>query len=171
MIKFKLNEGVSLPQYATQGDVGMDITAQSILAVFQGDKEVTGDKLEKIKAGFERAGYIKLRSLERMLFGSGVFAELPDNLELQVRSRSGMAAKKGLVVANSPGTIDPGYRGEIGVILFNSTPFLNEVKKGDRIAQLVPKEVIRPKSVEVSSEEFNDGTERGSSGFGSTGER
>lgn len=169
MIKFKLKEGVDLPKYESKQAVGLDVVANSIIKAFKGDTEIVGEKLEKVRTGFEERGYIKLRPFERILFGTGVFAELPDNIELQVRSRSGMALKKGLFVANQPGTIDPDYRGEIGVIIYNSTPFLNKVEKGDRIAQVVPKEIIRPTAYQVTEEEFDSNTERGEGGFGSTG--
>jgi dUTP pyrophosphatase len=169
MIGFRLSGGASLPKYETPGAVGMDVTAQSILKVFKGDEEVTGERLDKIRTGFEERGYIKLRSLERILFGTGLSPKLPNDLELQVRSRSGLALKRGLVVANQPGTVDPDYRGEIGIILLNTTPFLNKVEKGDRIAQLVPKEVIRPQVTQILTEEYSVETDRGSGGFGSTG--
>jgi len=168
-IKLKLKEGVELPKFESTEAVGMDITAHSIIKVFKGDEEVTGEKLEKIKQGFEDRGFIKLRSLERILFGTGVYAQLPNDMELQVRSRSGVALKRGLFVGNQPGTIDPDYRGEIGIILYNSTPFLNKVTKGDKIAQLVPKKVIRPTVYQVEDSVFDDETERGANGFGSTG--
>ena len=164
-IKLKLDEGVTAPKFESDYAVGMDVTAHKIIKVFKGDEEVTGDKLNKIKQGFEDRGYIKLRSLERILFGTGIKAELPNDVELQVRSRSGISLKRGLVVANQPGTVDPDYRGEIGIILFNSTPFLNKVDKGERIAQIVPKEVIRP--IVSVIEELSE-TDRGEAGFGST---
>lgn len=167
MIQFKLKEGVNLPSYESDQAVGLDVTANSILEVFKGNTETKGEKLERIKEGFEQRGFINLRSLERILFGTGIYAQLPENIELQVRSRSGIALKRGLICANQPGTIDPDYRGEIGIILFNSTPFLNRVEKGERIAQLVPKEIIRPAILQV--QKVNTDTERGNNGFGSTG--
>lgn len=172
MIKFLVEEGVSLPKYGTELASGMDVTAFKILKVFRGDREVEPENLEKIQKGFEERGYIKLRSLERILFGTGIKAVLPENLELQVRSRSGISLKRGLSVINSPGTVDADYRGEIGVILYNSTPFLNKVEKGERIAQLIPAEVARPEIEQITEGEFNIlnlKTERGSGGFGSTG--
>ena len=167
MIKFKLEKGIDLPKYEYEGAVGLDVSSNSIIAVFKGDQAVTGEKLEKIKENFNNRGYIKLRAFERVLFGTGItVAEMHPNLELQVRSRSGISLKRGLNVFNSPGTVDSDYRGEIGVILYNSTPFLNQVDKGERIAQIVPKEAIRPDITEC-----NDITEsnRNSDGFGSTG--
>lgn len=167
MIKFKLEKGIDLPKYASEGAVGLDVSSNSILKVFKGDQEVVGDKLEKIKENFNARGYIKLRAFERVLFGTGItVADMHPNLELQVRSRSGISLKRGLNVFNSPGTVDSDYRGEIGVILYNSTPFLNQVDKGERIAQIVPKEAIRPDITQC-----DDITEsnRNSDGFGSTG--
>ena len=89
-------------------------------------------------------------------------------IELQVRSRSGMTLKQGLIVANQPGTIDEDYRGTIGVILMNSTPFLSEIKKGERIAQIVPGYV--PAYKIDFTEEVTE-TERGNKGFGSSGKK
>lgn len=169
-INFIADEGVELPKYATKGSSGMDVTAVKILQVFRGDREIDPENLEKVQESFEVRGYIKLRSLERILFGTGLKATLPTNTELQVRSRSGMALKRGLCVLNSPGTIDEDYYGEIGVILYNSTPFLNKVDKGERIAQLVSMAVLKPTPCQSDSDVFEGTSEgRGSSGFGSTG--
>lgn len=167
MIKFKLEENVTLPKYQSEGAVGMDVIANSIIKVFKGDVEITGEKLKKIKEGFKERGYIKLRPFERMLFGTGVtLAKMDNDLEIQVRSRSGKALKQGLIVINQPGTIDPDYRGEIGVIIYNSSPFLNKIELSERIAQLVVNEIVKPK-IEVVSEVSK--TKRGFDGFGSTG--
>jgi dUTP pyrophosphatase len=170
MIKFKLNEGVKLPQYETEKAVGMDITANTILKVYKGDEEITGERLEKVQHSFERNNYIKIRGYERILFGTGLYADIPENIELQVRPRSGFSLKKGLIVTNSPGTIDPDYKGEIGIIISNTTSQLNTIIKGERIAQLVPKEVIRPAIEEIQAEDYTIDTERGEKGYGSTGE-
>lgn len=170
MIKFKLKEGVDLPKYESKQAVGLDVVANSIIKAFKGDTEIVGDKLEKMRQGFEQRGYIKLRPFERILFGTGVYAQLSNNIELQIRSRSGISLKRGLFVANQPGTIDPDYRGEIGVIIYNSTPFLNKIENGDRIAQLIPKEIIRPYTYIITEEDFDSNTERGEDGFGSTDE-
>ena len=168
MIKFKLEEGVQLPKYETEGAVGLDVVANSVIAVYKGDKELEGDKLEAVKEGFKR-GYIKLRPFERILFGTGIKADISDDFEIQVRARSGKTLKQGLTVLNSPGTIDSDYTGEIGVILYNSTPFLATVNKGERIAQLVPKKVDRPVIYQIGIDEFEENSGRGSKGFGSTG--
>jgi dUTP pyrophosphatase len=167
MIKFNIEKGVKLPKYESENAVGFDVVACNILKVFKGDLEVSEEKFNKMKEGFIERGYIKIRPFERILFSTGLtVAHLPDNIELQIRSRSGVALKRGLFVANQPGTVDPDYRGVIGVILYNSTPFLNKVEMNERIAQIVPKQIIRP-AIELS-EHITD-TERGSDGFGSSG--
>ncbi len=103
---------------------------------------------------------------DRLLIPTGIFLEIPEQYEAQIRSRSGLALKKGITVLNSPGTVDADYRGEIGVILFNSskTPF--QINPSDRIAQLIFTKVI--KANWENSEELNT-TKRSSAGFGSTG--
>lgn len=171
MIKFKLEEGVELPKYETPGASGFDVIAHSILKAYKGDTEITGEKLNKMKQGFLDRGYIKLRPFERILFHTGLtIADMDEgpgiDIEIQVRARSGVALKRGLMVANAPGTIDSDYRGVAGVILYNSTPFLNKVEKGERIAQFVPCTVYRPE-IESSNEITN--TQRGEGGYGSTG--
>lgn len=166
LVRFKLEEGINLPKYETEGSAGMDVTANSIIKAYKGDVEITGEKFEKMKEGFKERGYIKLRPFERILFGTGVtVAELAQGFELQVRSRSGVSLKRGLLVANSPGTVDSDYRGEVGVIIYNSTPFLNQVTKGEKIAQLVSS--FAPKLVIESTEEVSI-TDRGAGGYGST---
>jgi dUTP pyrophosphatase len=107
-----------------------------------------------------------INPLERALIKTGLFIELPSGYEAQVRTRSGMALKKGLSVLNSPGTIDADYRGEIGVILVNISNEKQEIKDGDRVAQLVIASVEQPILIEVN--ELNK-TPRGTGGFGSTG--
>ena len=109
---------------------------------------------------------ITLGPLERALVPTGLYVELPAGYEMQVRPRSGLAAKHGLSLVNSPGTVDPDYRGEIKVILVNlsNTPY--ELKPGERVAQLV---VARFTRVEWESVEVLGETERGAGGFGSTG--
>lgn len=168
MIKFKLEEGIELPKFESALASGFDVVAHSIIKVYKGDKEVTGEKLDKVRQSFNERGYIKLRPFERVLFGTGLtLADINTSLEIQVRPRSGVSLKRGLFVANSPGTIDADYRGACGVIIYNSTPFLNQVDKGERIAQFVPSYVAeRP---EITSSEDVSSTERGEGGFGSSG--
>ena len=102
------------------------------------------------------------------LVPTGVFIELPVNYEAQVRPRSGLALKHNITLTNSPGTIDAGYRGEVGVIMFNHGPEEFAVKRGDRIAQMVIAEL--PKTELLLSDELN-ATDRGTGGFGSTGKQ
>ncbi|MCK5685842.1 dUTP diphosphatase, partial [bacterium] len=100
------------------------------------------------------------------LVKTGLAAELPQELEIQVRSRSGLALKKGIFCLNAPGTVDAGYRNEIGVILANFSDEDFEVKSGDRVAQLIFQIPRHPELIEV--EELGE-SDRGQGGFGSTG--
>ncbi len=138
-IKFKLEGGAQLPLYKTEGSSGMDV--QSIV-----DKCIEPGKWALVE--------------------TGLYAEIPEGYEIQVRSRSGLAFKNGVFVLNSPGTIDADYRGEIKIILanFSDTPFA--ISKGDRIAQLVVAQVTKA-SICVT-ESVNE-TKRGAGGFGHTG--
>ena len=105
---------------------------------------------------------------ERKLIKTGLFLEIPEGYEAQVRPRSGLALKNGITVLNSPGTIDADYRGEIGVILINHSAEIFEINSGDRIAQLVFAKVEQ--AVWYETESLNE-TERGEGGFGSTGKK
>lgn len=129
------------PNYETEGAAGMDL-----------------------RANIEES--ITLKPLERAIVKTGLFIALPVGFEAQVRPRSGLAAKKGITVLNSPGTVDADYRGEIGVILVNLSNEAFIVKDGERIAQLIiaKHERVNWQEVAILSE-----TERGSGGFGSTG--
>ena len=109
---------------------------------------------------------ITLKPLERTLVKTGVFLEIPEGYEAQVRPRSGLALKKGVTVLNSPGTIDADYRGEVGVILINLSNEDFVIENGERIAQLVFAKVEQAQWLEV--ETLSD-TTRGEGGFGSTG--
>jgi dUTP pyrophosphatase len=158
-VKIKLlRDEAKLPFYATEGASGMDVCAcfQSAddIKSPQGIVSVIGESL------FIQPG-------QRALVPTGISLSLPNQVEAQVRPRSGLALKQGLTVLNSPGTIDSDYRGEVGVILVNHSPTVQEVKNGDRIAQLVFAEVWKP--VEVEEVAVLDSTERGDGGFGSTG--
>jgi|TARA_B100000809_G_scaffold263831_1_gene318038 dUTP pyrophosphatase len=107
-----------------------------------------------------------IKPLERALIKTGLYIELPKSYEAQVRSRSGLALKKGITVLNSPGTIDADYRGEIGVILINLSNENFNISTGDRIAQLV---VSKHERVDWELRKSLDQTNRGDRGFGSTG--
>ena len=139
-VKVINKSGYELPMYKTEGSAGMDLVS-------------TVD--------------IMLAPLNKTIIPTGIYVEIPVGYELQIRSRSGLAAGQGLVVLNSPGTIDSDYRGEIGVILYNSNNRTSiAINKGDRIAQAVLAQYERIEWVEV--EELSE-TERGEGGFGSTG--
>jgi len=109
---------------------------------------------------------ISLKPLERTLVKTGLFIELPEGYEAQVRPRSGLAYKKGITVLNSPGTIDADYRGEIGVILVNLSAEEFIIENGERVAQMVIAKHEQANWVEVETLEVS---ERGTGGFGSTG--
>ena len=106
------------------------------------------------------------KTINKAIIPTGIYLEIPDGYECQIRSRSGLAAKHGLNVMNSPGTIDSGYRGEIKVILHNHHFQSYDVKKGDRVAQMVFAPVTIAEFVNV--EELTN-SERGEGGLGSTG--
>ena len=131
----------ALPNYETIASAGMDLRANL-------DEPVV------------------LSPLGRAVIKTGLFIELPIGYEAQVRPRSGLAAKKGITVLNSPGTVDSDYRGEIGVILVNLSGEAFTVENGERIAQLVITRHERAEWIEV--EELTE-TTRGAGGFGSTG--
>ncbi|MCR5861207.1 dUTP diphosphatase [Flavobacterium sp. J372] len=109
---------------------------------------------------------VTLTPLGRAIIGTGLFIELPIGYEAQVRPRSGLAAKKGVTVLNSPGTVDADYRGEIGVILVNLSNEPFTVENGERIAQLV---IAKHERAEWLEAELLTETSRGAGGFGSTG--
>jgi len=111
---------------------------------------------------------VVLKSLQRAMIPTGLFIELPEGYEAQIRPRSGLAAKKGITVLNAPGTIDADYRGEIQVILVNLSDQEFRVENGERIAQMV---VSAHERVEWTAADQLLETERGSGGFGSTGAR
>ena len=104
--------------------------------------------------------------MERKLIPTGLFIELPNGYEAQVRPRSGLALKRGLTVVNAPGTIDADYRGEIGVPMINLSNEYQTINNGDRIAQMI---IAKHETIEWQMVEKIDETARGTSGFGSSG--
>ncbi len=130
-----------LPEYSTAGSAGMDLRANLETPVV-------------------------LKSLERSLIPTGLFIELPDGYEAQVRPRSGLAIKQGLTCLNSPGTIDADYRGEVKVILINLSHEPQTIQHGDRIAQMVVHSVGQVAWEPVSAIGV---TQRNDGGFGHTG--
>ena len=137
----RLSKEVPLPKYETDGSSGLDLAAFI-------------DKNIEIKPG------------KSEIIPTGLSVAIPKNFEIQIRPRSGLAAKKQVSVLNTPGTIDADYRGEIKVILINLSDKVFIVEKGLRIAQMVVCPVIKVSLKEVTNLEI---TERGSGGFGSTG--
>lgn len=117
-----------------------------------------------VRADLEQG--VTLAPLGRAMIPTGLYVELPEGYEMQVRPRSGLAAKHGITVLNSPGTIDADYRGEIRIILVNLSGEAFTIEPGERIAQLV---VARHEQVEWEPVEELGTTERGTGGFGSTG--
>ncbi|CAM4071756.1 MULTISPECIES: dUTP diphosphatase [Gillisia] len=111
---------------------------------------------------------ITLKPLERAIVKTGLFMELPLGFEAQVRPRSGLAAKKGITVLNSPGTIDADYRGEIGVILVNLSNEDFVIENGERVAQMV---IAKHEQITWEQVEVLEDTSRGAGGFGSTGNK
>ena len=121
-------------------------------------------------AGMDLRAYIEspvsLKPLERKLVPTGLYIELPEGFEAQIRPRSGLAYKHGISIVNAPGTIDADYRGEIGVLLVNLSDQVFEINPGDRIAQMV---VARHEKVDWQEVELLTETSRGAGGYGHTG--
>ena len=139
-LRFKrIHPDAVLPAYAHPSDAGMDVRSVADLVIPAGG---------------------------RALVPTGLVAITPPMYEIQVRPRSGLALKHGVTVLNTPGTIDSGYRGEIGVILANFGDREFSVSKGDKVAQLVFAPVVQP---EIEETDTIDDTDRGAGGFGSTG--
>jgi dUTP pyrophosphatase len=130
-----------LPEYATSGSSGMDIRASL-------------------------SAPLVLKQMQRELVPTGLFIELPENFEAQIRPRSGLAIKQGITCLNTPGTIDADYRGEIKIILINLSEKEQVINPGDRIAQMVIQQVQKASWIKT---EILSETERSDGGFGHTG--
>lgn len=135
------SEDLPLPAYATSGSSGMDLYADV-------DQEVT------------------LLPGETRLVSSGIYLSIPEGYEAEIRPRSGLALKHGISLVNTPGTIDADYRGLVGLIMINHGKEPFRIKRGDRVAQMVIKEVVR---AELRAAEELDETARSAGGFGHTG--
>lgn len=131
----------NLPTYATPGSAGLDLKANT-------DEPIV------------------LKPMERYIFPTGLYIQLPIGYEAQIRPRSGLACKYGITVANSTGTIDPDYRGEIGVCLVNLSTDNFMIHPGERIAQMV---ISKCEQIDWKEVKVLDDTERGEGGFGHTG--
>jgi dUTP pyrophosphatase len=136
----KLQKNIILPEYKTDGSSGMDLMANV-------------EQTVKISPG------------EKKIISTGIMVAIPEQYEIQIRPRSGLAAKNGISVLNTPGTIDSDYRGEIKIILINLGKDIFEIKKNDRIAQMIVCPIIK---VELEEVESLPETVRGKGGFGST---
>lgn len=112
---------------------------------------------------------IWIQSLDRKLVGTGIHLDIPQGYEIQIRSKSGLALNQGLMVLNSPGTVDQGYTGEIQVIIFNTTKNRIKLEKGQKIAQAVLCPVVSGKWINVVEKDKLDSKDRNENGFGSTG--
>ena len=130
---------------------------------------LVGDSGFDIRASLKES--VTLKPLERKLITTGLSFELSPNTELQIRPRSGMALKHGITVLNTPGTVDEGYRGDVGVIIINLSNEKYTINNGDKIAQGVIMNVIGQGISELVNSEELSNTERGSDGFGSTGKK
>jgi len=137
----KIDDSAVIPNYAHEGDAGLDLYAVKELILEPG---------------------------ERGLVHTGIQIELPKNTEAQIRPRSGLALKNGITTLNSPGTIDEGYRGEIGIILINHGNEVFKVELGMKIAQMVIKPVVKVDVIEIEELSLS---ERNQKGFGSSGTR
>ncbi len=135
----KINNDAVVPHYVHKGDAGMDLYSVEEVILAAG---------------------------ERKLIGTGLKFEIPMGFELQVRPKSGLAANFGVTVLNTPGTVDSGYRGEVKVILYNSSKNEYQVKKGEKIAQAV---IAKYEEAEIEEVAELSETSRGDGGFGSTG--
>ena len=136
----KLHKNIILPEYKTDGSSGMDLMANV-------------EQTVKILPG------------EKKIISTGIMVAIPEQYEIQIRPRSGLAAKNGISILNTPGTIDSDYRGEIKIILINLGKYTFEINKNDRIAQMIVCPIIKAELKEVES---LPETIRGGGGFGST---
>lgn len=135
----KLNSDAILPSYAHKGDAGMDVYSCEDCMIYPRDRKAVS---------------------------TGLSFEIPQGSEIQVRPKSGLVLNHGLTLLNAPGTLDSGYRGELKIILFNTSKEVYEVKKGQKIAQII---LARYEEAEIEEAEELSITERGEGGFGSTG--
>lgn len=142
-VKIVNKSGNALPHYATSASAGVDLRANL-------------------------SEPVQIKPLERDLISTGIFIELPEGYEAQVRPRSGLAVKKGLTVLNSPGTIDADYRGEVKVILINLSQETVTIENGERIAQMV---IQKHEQADWEEVKVLNETSRGAGGFGSTGHK
>ena len=180
-VKIILKDLKCKPFKATEGSSGYDVMAYDIIAVEAINSKVikTFKQLGKIHVPFkdsttnntsliEKDQIFELNTLYRCLVDTGIeIAHIPKGYEIQVRPRSGLALKAGIIVVNSPGTVDSDYRGTLGVILCNLGNLKFPIARYDRIAQIVFQKVEHPNEIEVT--DVKEQTTRNEGGFGSTG--
>jgi dUTP pyrophosphatase len=160
-VKILVEEDIPIPRYESDSASGLDLRAN----LKKADNKISGKKYNII---YDDKGqdYIILQPNGRVLIPTGIRLEIPVGFEAQIRPRSGLALNKGITIANTPGTIDADYRGEIGIILINLSNEDFTIKHGDRIAQLILNEVVK---IHWSIVEKLEETSRGEGGFGHTG--
>jgi len=157
-IKFINKSSNQDPSYSKDGDSGFDLRA-----------EIDVDEYDALELTDDND--IILHKMCYLLVNTGLYFEIPKGYELQVRPRSGLSAKHGITVLNSPGTVDSGYRGEVKVILYNLGYKEFIIKQGDRIAQAVIAPVCSTDIINLQKTDKLDDSERGKKGFGSTGKK
>lgn len=153
------SENGAMPKYMTEGSAGIDVCAIGF-SYFDPDTGLL-DKSDKTK--------VSLFAGEKVLVHTGLYMAIEQGFECQVRSRSGLALKNGIIVLNAPGTIDSDYRGECNVIIFNTDSRHFDISIGDRIAQFVFAPVLQPTFDIVTSKADLSATVRGDGGFGHSG--
>lgn len=153
-VRIIAKNGALIPEYATENSAGFDLRVTKVINPFY----TAADNIDE-------KGFI-IPPMCRVLVGTDLFIELPAGKEMDIRPRSGLVMKEGITVLNSPGTIDADYRGEIGIILYNSDHHYKRIAFGDRVAQGVIIDACQ--AVFVSVDKLSE-TDRGTGGFGSSG--
>ena len=154
----------------TNSDSGYDVCAHNVSRIYahygsNNEKCLMGDDMEP---KFISSGVLELQSGERVLIGTGLKMTVGEGYELQVRPRRGIALKRGLTIVNAPGTIDADYRGEVGIIILNTSRQTQRITLGEKIAQIVPMKV---ELLEIEEVKLPEDTKRNSDGYGSTSRR
>lgn len=165
-----LHNNVEVPQYATAGSSGFDLVAHNFKQLYSSSDQIHGvhGAVRTVGDGISpTATSIILLPHSRALIGCGFKLAIPHGYEMQVRPRSGLALKQGLTIVNSPGTVDSDYRGEIGLVLLNTSEFAINIAIGERLAQGV---IMKVEQVQfrVIHDTSLDETDRGEGGYGST---
>lgn len=160
-IKIVNKSGFPNPQYANPGDAGMDLRAY-----IDGSNLAFKGSISFPQVGVGKKKKVVLHPGSRVIIPTNLFIKLPEGFEAQIRPRSGMSFKVGIMIINSPGTIDEGFIGNVGIIVYNPTDSIVEIEHGDRIAQMVINEFTQ--AVWEDVDELEE-TVRGTGGFGKSG--